>query len=332
MNAFSKPVVAISMGDINGIGPEILAKAIARNEIHDCCVPLILGSTAVLEAQREQVANMPALHVLDNPALPEKLSSTGVYVYEAGQVPPLRQPGLPDPRAGACAVAWIEEAVRMCQRGDAAAMSTCPISKDVIYQAGCPHTGHTEIVASMTGATDYRMCLFAASMRIVHLTGHLALRDALDAITIDRIVDSVRIGVDALNRLKLPRKHIAVAGLNPHAGEQGAFGTEEAAIIAPAIARCQGMGLQCSGPHSPDTVFKRMQEGEFDMVIAMYHDQGHIPLKLIAMDYGVNVTLGVPIVRTSVDHGTAFDIAGTGTAREDSLITAIQLAAKLAGV
>ncbi|MBI2423112.1 MAG: 4-hydroxythreonine-4-phosphate dehydrogenase PdxA [Candidatus Hydrogenedentes bacterium] len=330
MTSAPKPVIAITMGDINGIGPEILAKALASRQIFAHCIPLVLGSHSALEAQRALAPALPSATVVERSALNAPLHEDRLYLCEAMQQTPQLRPGVPDPAAGACAVAWIEEAVRLCQAGIASAMTTCPISKDVIYQAGCKHTGHTEIVASMTGVEDYRMCLFADDMRVVHLTGHLSLRDALDAITAERIVSSARIGHNALCKLGLKRKHIAIAGLNPHAGENGAFGTEEATIIAPAVAQCREEGLDCSGPHSPDTIFKRMQEGEFDLVVALYHDQGHIPLKLIAMDLGVNVTLGVPIVRTSVDHGTAFDIAGTGRARENSLIAAIRLAAKLA--
>ncbi len=183
----------------------------------------------------------------------------------------------------------------------------------------------------MTGAPDYRMCLFTDNMRIVHISAHFPLRDAVEMVRKDRIVTSIRIAHDALKRLGVPRRRIGVAGLNPHAGERGLLGTEEAREIEPAVAQCRAEGIDCSGPHPPDTVFRRMAEGEFDLVVAMYHDQGHIPLKLVAMDEGVNVTLGIPIVRTSVDHGTAYDIAGKGVARDDSLCAAIRLAARLTG-
>ncbi|MDP2324875.1 MAG: 4-hydroxythreonine-4-phosphate dehydrogenase PdxA, partial [Gammaproteobacteria bacterium] len=202
-------------------------------------------------------------------------------------------------------------------------------SKACIYQAGCPYTGHTEMVAALTGAADYRMCLFAGNMRIVHLTGHLSLRDALEWVTRDRIASSVEIGHEALCRMGINDGRIGVAGLNPHAGEAGAFGSEEIEEIAPAVKACRARGIDCRGPFPPDTIFRLMREGGLDLVVAMYHDQGHIPLKLIAMDEGVNVTLGIPIVRTSVDHGTAFDIAGRGIAREASLLSALHLAVDL---
>jgi len=271
---------------------------------------------------------MPAPINCDAP-IGQDVNRGGIPVYNAGAPGPAPNFGLQDPEAGRSAVAWIESAIRGCIRGEFDAMVTCPISKECIYKAGCPHTGHTELVASMTGTADYRMCLFAGNMRIVHLTGHLSLRDALACVTMDRIVRSVEIGNDALHRMGMPAPHIGVAGLNPHAGEAGAFGREEIDIIAPAVAECCARGIDCTGPFSPDTIFRMMREGNLDMVIAMYHDQGHIPLKLIAMDEGVNVTLGIPIVRTSVDHGTAFDIAGQGIAREDSLVSALKLAASL---
>ncbi len=173
------------------------------------------------------------------------------------------------------------------------------------------------------------MCLFTDTMRIVHITGHLSLAEALAAVKKERIIESVQIGYAALKKLGLPSPRIAVAGLNPHAGEEGAFGQEEIDEIRPAVEACQALGIPCDGPFPPDTVFRKMQAGQYQMVIAMYHDQGHIPLKLMAMDEGVNVTLGIPIVRTSVDHGTAFDIAGKGEASASSLVAATRLAAKL---
>ena len=183
----------------------------------------------------------------------------------------------------------------------------------------------------MTGVKDYRMSLFAGSMRIVHVTAHLPLAEVVRRIRPEPVAETIRIADQALERLSLGRRRIGVAGLNPHAGEHGVLGTEEAEQIRPAVESCRAEGIDCSGPYPPDTVFRRLRAGEFDLVVAMYHDQGHIALKLIAMDEGVNVTLGVPIVRTSVDHGTAYDIAGRGIACEKSLLAAAALAAELAG-
>lgn len=325
MNA--KPVLGITMGDVNGVGPEILAKALARPDVAAACTPIVFGDAAVLEYARRFA-----------PGCPEPLGVSEVQMTPPGYVavvdaacpaPPVR-PGTLDAAAGRCAVEWVKKAVNATLSGALEGIVTCPISKECIHQAGYTYSGHTELVAEMTGSADYRMCLFAGPMRVVHITSHLSMCEAVRAVTRDRIATSVKIGYDAMRRLGFDQPRIAVAGLNPHAGERGAFGTEEADEIAPAILACRDAGLPCSGPYPPDTVFRRMHEGEFDMVIAMYHDQGHIPMKLIAMDEGVNVTLGIPIVRTSVDHGTAFDIAGRGIAREHSLCAAVTLAAMLA--
>ncbi len=324
------PVLAITMGDVNGVGPEIIAKALARPEPWQCCRPVVFGSPRALEgALRFAPACPPPRHVADlDGALRVE---DAVPVIDCGCPGPEPRPGMLDASAGAAAVAWIEAAVGACMAGDVAGMVTCPISKEGIILAGSKFTGHTSMIAHMTKSPDYRMCLFTDTMRIIHITAHLSLRDAVSAVKKGRILSSIRTAHDALVRMGMGHPRIAVAALNPHAGEAGAFGREEIEEIAPAVAAAAAEQIECTGPWPPDTVFLRMRQGEFDAVIAMYHDQGHIPLKLIAMDEGVNVTLGIPIVRTSVDHGTAFDIAGTGRAREHSLCAAVGLAARLTG-
>ena len=319
------PRLAITMGDINGIGPEIIVKALARTETNRPCRPLVVGSIQAFNAARRFAPTCPEpLAVSCINEIPD--GTERIPVLETDCAVPAVQPGVIDPRAGACAVDWIKTAVRLVMQEQVSAIVTCPINKTCIYEAGCEFAGHTELIADMTETRDYRMSLFTDTMRIVHITGHLSLRDALDAVRTDTITTSIRIADHALRQLGIEVPRIAVAGLNPHAGETGAFGDEEAKEIAPAIATCSAEGIGCSGPYPPDTVFRRMQEGEFDLVVAMYHDQGHIPLKLVAMDEGVNVTLGLPIVRTSVDHGTAFDIAWKGEAREHSLLAAMVMA------
>lgn len=324
------PRIGITMGDVNGIGPELVAKLFSRHHPEAWCNPVVFGSPAALAAVAPFVPDVPPPVAISDLAAARDCGN-GIPVFTAGSPGPATRFGVLDPEAGRSAVTWIESAVRACMDGTLDGMVTCPISKECIYLAGCPYTGHTELVAALTGAPDYRMCLFAGNMRIVHLTGHLSLRDALAEVKRDRIVASVAIGDAALRKLGMAAPRIGVAGLNPHAGEAGAFGREEIEEIQPAVEACRTAGIACSGPFSPDTIFRMMRGGALDMVIAMYHDQGHIPLKLIAMDEGVNVTLGIPIVRTSVDHGTAFDIAGTGAAREDSLLAALQLAITLGG-
>lgn len=322
------PRIAITMGDVNGIGPELVAKLFAFHEPWRWCRPVVIGSARALEGAATHAPGMPpAVRLASLKDIPEGRGV--VHLYDAGVSGPEPSPGALDPDAGAAAVAWIEAAARACVSHELDGMVTCPISKECIRQAGCPYIGHTEMVADLSGATDYRMCLFAGDMRIVHLTGHLSLRDALAFVTRDRIVRSAEIGHAALLRMGIGKPRIGIAGLNPHAGEAGAFGREEIDEIAPSVEACRAGGMDCRGPISPDTIFRYMRDGALDLVVAMYHDQGHIPLKLIAMDEGVNVTLGIPIVRTSVDHGTAFDIAGQGIAREASLLSALKLAAAL---
>ncbi|MCC6797124.1 MAG: 4-hydroxythreonine-4-phosphate dehydrogenase PdxA [Candidatus Hydrogenedentes bacterium] len=311
-----KPRIAITMGDVNGIGPEILARALACPELDASCSVLVYGCKQTLEAAQ--------------PFINCARTATPIEIIDAGHTIARLNAGTVQRDAGAAAIAWIRAAVTAALDGGVDAVVTCPINKEGIHLAGSNAIGHTEIVAEMTATPEYRMSLFSDAMRIVHITGHLPLADALGKVKTQRIAQTVRIAHQALVELDLPRKRIAVAGLNPHAGENGLLGDEEAREIAPAVELCMRDNIDVSGPYPPDTVFRRMQLGEFDLVVAMYHDQGHIPLKLVAMDEGVNVTLGTPIVRTSVDHGTAYDIAWKGIAREDSLIAAIRLAARFA--
>jgi len=325
-----KPILALTMGDVNGVGPELLARAMAEPAIHQVCLPVIVGDMRVYEEARKHVPDAPPAVHASVPFWPE--NGRGVALIETDVAPPPVRAGILDPEAGAAAVSWIKRATAISLAGDVDGMVTGPINKEGIHLAGFTYQGHTDLIAELSGSPEYRMCLFTDTMRIVHISAHCSLRQALDYVTTTRIAHSIRIGNEALDRLNLPRRRIAVAGLNPHGGESGAFGREEIDIIAPAVHEGQAGGIDCSGPYSPDTVFARMRDGEFDMVIAMYHDQGHIPLKLIAMDEGVNVTLGIPIVRTSPDHGTAYDIAWQGIARPDSLIAAIKHAASLAAV
>lgn len=326
----TRPRLALTMGDINGIGPEILVRALGRPEIGELCRPVVVGDQRVLEAVTGD--HSPALRSCAIERVSEGPSGPGeIGVLDAGIPAPPRSPGTLDAGAGHCAVEWLRAAVRLAMDGQVDAIVTCPINKEGIKLAGCTATGHTEIIAEMTNSPDYRMCLFADRLRIVHISSHFPLARAIQMVKTQRIVTSIRIADQALARLALPRRRIAVAGLNPHAGEAGLLGDEEAREIAPAIQQCREDHIDCSGPYPPDTVFRRMAEGEFELVVAMYHDQGHIPLKLIAMDEGVNVTLGIPIVRTSVDHGTAYDIAGKGLARDNSLCAAIRLAADFVG-
>jgi 4-hydroxythreonine-4-phosphate dehydrogenase len=324
-----KPTLALTLGDVNGVGPEILVKALARPAMRETFHPVVFGSQEILQAVRPLAPGCPPFALIEDVKEVSRRGET-VPVMDGGLTAPSRRPGTLDAEAGRCAIEWLKLAIRLAVDRALDGIVTCPLNKEGIHLAGYAYAGHTEVLAEMTSSPDYRMCLFSDRMRIVHISSHCSLLEALRLVERERIATSIRVGHDALTRLGLPRRRIAVAGLNPHAGEAGLFGDEELREIQPAIEQCRCEGVECSGPYAPDTVFRRMWSGAFDLVVAMYHDQGHIPLKLVAMDEGVNVTLGLPIVRTSVDHGTAYDIAGRGCASEDSLCNAIELAARLA--
>ncbi len=324
-----KPTLAITMGDVNGIGPEIVAKAFADPNLTQTCSPVIFGSAEIYAAVKVNVRRAPEPFILNSLDDLHAAPPHALPFLECGVEAPPYRPGQLSSDAGRSAMQWLEHAVRHAMDESIDGIVTCPINKEGIHGAGYTVQGHTDFIANMTGAKSYRMCLFTETLRIVHLSGHLPLRDALDLVRKDRIVETIQMAHDVLVRLNTPRKRIAVAGLNPHAGEAGAIGDEERAEISPAVAACNERGLDCHGPISPDAVYRQALDGHYDAVIAMYHDQGHIPLKLVAMDEGVNVTLGIPIVRTSVDHGTAYDIAGRNQARAGSLRAAILLAAQL---
>jgi 4-hydroxythreonine-4-phosphate dehydrogenase len=327
MNAQDRPVVAITMGDVNGVGPEIVAKALAHPIVHEWCAPLVVGSAQALEKARAFADGCPEVRLLDRwERLFEEGAGPCAWVDSAAVADPPVEPGIPTAEAGTAAVCWIEHAAALCEAGKAAALVTAPISKHGVRLANHEDLGHTELLMRATGTHDVRMCLFSERMRIVHLTGHMPLTEAIRRVNRQRVAESVRIGARVLEALATRRQRIAVAGLNPHAGEEGLIGHAELEEIAPAVAECRGEGIEVSGPFPPDSVFRRMYDGEFELTIALYHDQGHIPFKMVQMDEGVSATLGLPVVRTSVDHGTAYDIAWKGVAREASLVEAIRVA------
>lgn len=320
-----KPLILITMGDINGIGPEIIGKVLLIKEIFKICTPVIVGNIHAYHYYCKKLVNFVEPQKIITPEeAPYLKNKVGIIELEYDNLK--ITPGTIDPNNSISATAWIRQSVNWCLEKRCDAMVTCPITKEGLARAGIPYDGHTTMLAHWTKTKNYRMSLFAGNMRVVHHTAHKSLLDAIKSINKKDLTKTIEIGYEALNKICLKKFHIGVAGLNPHAGEQGLFGNEEKEIILPAIKACQKKGIPCSGPYPPDTVFRRMFMGKFDMVIAMYHDQGHIPVKLIAMDEGVNVTLGLPIIRTSVDHGTAFDIAGRGIASERSLYHAIKLA------
>ena len=315
-------MLALTMGDPAGIGGELTLKAWAALR-H--CGPAFVA----LDDPERLRALDPAMPIQVVGAMDEARFADALPVLPIGLACPAI-PGRPDPANAAAVIASIETAVRLAQAGQAAAVVTNPISKATLYQAGFAHPGHTEFLGVLTGATLPVMMLANDQLRVVPVTVHLGLRAALDLLTTELIVTTARITAEALRRqFRIPHPRLGIAGLNPHAGEGGAMGTEEQTIIGPAMEILRAEGIALSGPYPPDTMFTPTARAGYDVAVCMYHDQALIPLKTIDMATGVNVTLGLPIVRTSPDHGTAFDIAGKGIADPSSLIAAIRLAERM---
>jgi 4-hydroxythreonine-4-phosphate dehydrogenase len=310
-----KPTIAISMGDAAGVGPEVILKALADPEIRDLATWRVTGSPEVLGAAAGKLGlpELPAESMVDAAGLNGRAVTPGALSAECGRA----------------AVACIKRAAEMCMSGEADAMTTGPVNKEAVTMAGIPFTGHTEYIAEVTGARESRMLLVSERLRVVHVTTHVSLRKACEA-TPERIVRTIELASEALGWMGLPKGRIVVCGLNPHAGEHGLFGSEDEEKIAPAVKACQERGIRCEGPVPADTVFLKAVRGAYDLVVAMYHDQGHIPIKLIDFEKTVNVSLGLPIIRTSVDHGTAFDIAGQGVADASNMKAALKLAVTMA--
>lgn len=315
--------LAITMGDAAGIGPEIIARYFVRENPSDL---IVVGElTQMKRAIRAIGATMPVLEA----AGPVPAPAGQMAVFPVGTLPVDLAYGQVDGRAGALAYRAIRAAIEWAMADDVAAMVTAPIHKEALHAAGVAFPGHTEILAHETGTTDFAMMLADENLRVILVSIHVSLREAIERITIASELRAMRLAAGACRALGLSRPRIAVAGLNPHAGEGGLFGREEIEIIAPAIARARAEGLDVSGPLPPDTVFMAARRGAFDIVVAQYHDQGLIPVKLNGIEKGVNVTIGLPIIRTSVDHGTAFDIAGKGIADPSSFAAAVETARRM---
>ena len=326
-----KPAVAISMGDPAGIGPEICLRVLREDAVLRKCTPVVFGDIGVLlrVADATRLPSPPAVISLRTWRLSP--CSRDPVVVDCGAILARRiQPGTVQSACGRAAATYIEAAVSACLRGEVAAVATCPIHKVALHLAGIPFPGHTEMLTSLTGAR--RICMMMASDNFVVslATIHVGLAQVKPLLSTARILNAIELTADAMRCLGKSSPRIVVCGLNPHAGEQGLFGNEEARIIAPAIAAARESGLRVEGPIPSDTAFISAKRRETDAYIAMYHDQGLIPFKMLAFDKGVNVTLGLPIVRTSVDHGTAFDIAWKGKASASSLVQSLLWAVRLA--
>jgi 4-hydroxythreonine-4-phosphate dehydrogenase len=319
------------MGDPAGIGPEVIAKAVASRSLRNVCLPIVIGSFPVMERTIKSLGSgLKAIRV--NGHDQTAMGARTVAVLDP-LVRPLGRftPGVAAAETGAASVAFIKKGVELAQIGCIDGIVTAPINKEAINLGGCHYPGHTELLADLTQAKESGMMIVGGPLRIMFVTTHVAIKDLPSLLTKAKIERAIRLAHLALTRLfdiKAPR--IGVAALNPHAGEHGLFGNEEARMIQPAARAAQAQGILASDPLPADTLFGKAAKGQYDGIVALYHDQGLIPLKLVAFGTCVNLTVGLPIIRTSVDHGTAFDIVGKGLADPGSLLEAVKLAAKIA--
>ncbi len=327
--------IAITMGDPAGIGPEVVVKALANKEIYEKCVPVVIGDHEALQDAIHFSGLDLTLSEITEPAEAEgkygvvefinlKYLKAGSWVYKENSA-----------LCGEAAFQYVVYAIRLAMEGKVDAVITAPISKDSINMAGHHYSGHTEIFAEYTGTKDFAMLLASENLRVIHVTTHCALIEACRLIRKERVLTVIKLAEQGCRMLGIEHPRIGVAGLNPHCSEDGLFGTEETSEIIPAIQKAKELGIDVEGPVPPDTVFVKCRAGLYDIVVAMYHDQGHIPLKLNAFQWdeekkqyqsvrGINCTIGLPVIRVSVDHGTAFGKAGEGRANADSMLDAIE--------
>lgn len=326
------PVVGITMGDAAGVGPEVVVKALADRSVHSMCRPLVIGDAARLGK---------AAALTKAPVKVRRIANAEDARFEAGTIDCIDLALIPadlpfgqlSSVAGDAAFRFIERAVRLAQAGKIHAICTAPLNKEALHAGGHKYPGHTEMLAHLTGVDEVSMMLVAPKLRVIHVTTHIGLLDAIRRIEPGLVTRTIERGNRALVKAGIAKPRIGVCGINPHAGENGLFGYgEEEEKIVPAVEGLRAKGLDVTGPLPADTLFFRAGRGDFDLVVAMYHDQGHGPIKVMGLEDGVNITVGLDVIRTSVDHGTAFDIAGQGIADERSLLEALRQAAQLATV
>jgi 4-hydroxythreonine-4-phosphate dehydrogenase len=340
--AHRPPVLGITMGDPAGVGPEITAKALARPDVTASCKAVLIGDRSVMAATLDMLRSPLALHAVTRVADCAFAAGTLECLDLAKVDAATLLKGAVSPEAGRAAYAYIETGVRLCQAKEIDAIVTAPINKEALAAAGLQHSGHTEILAALSGTKDFAMLLMGKELKVIHVTTHVALRRVPDLVTRERVLRVIQLAQATMNFLGERRPRIAVCGLNPHAGEDGLFGDEEKSQILPAVEAARREGLDVYGPLPADTLFSRARGGEFHIVVAMYHDQGHVPVKTLGFTYdetkgtwtglsGVNVTIGLPFLRVSVDHGTAFDRAWKGIANPESMVEAIDVAVRMLG-
>jgi len=325
-----KPRLAVTIGDPSGIGPEVVVKALQDRSMYDLMRPVLVGTTLDVNKALNAIGSSDSVVKVD--AASEANGTPGtIEVISPGDWEGTEFPtGIHDAGSGAASHLWVEEAAKMCMAGEVAGMVTAPVNKESWHMGGSKDTGHMEVFRRLSGSDYVATMLVSGPMRCMHLSTHKSLGEAVKYVTTENIMTAIRLTQKHFNEWGFESPRIAVAALNPHASDNGLIGSEEADEIAPAVAQAVSEGINATGPHPADTVFNSASAGKYDVVLVMYHDQGHIPIKVYGVEQSVTVNLGLPFLRTSVDHGTAFDIAGTGIASEISMIEALKLGASLA--
>lgn len=325
-----KPIIGITMGDASGVGPEIIVKSLQSKHLYEQSHPIVIGDAKMLKR---------AAAILEIDLKVKEISAVSDFTTEYGEIAcydlDLLSESLPfgqvSSEAGHAAFEYLRTAIELANDNRIEAICTAPLNKEALHKGGHVYPGHTEILAELTGTKDFSMMLSSPKLKVIHVTTHVGLIDAINMINPERVYEVIRLAHETLSNSGIDRPKIGVCGINPHAGENGLFGYgEEEEKIIPAIKRAMEEGINVERPLPADTLFFRAQRGDFDIVVAMYHDQGHGPIKVLGLEAGVNITVGLPIIRTSVDHGTAFDIAGTGKADERSMLEALRQAIELA--
>ena len=319
--------LALTMGDPGGVGPEIIIKALYSSEVRRYCAPIVIGDRIVIEEALNLLKLPLTLRIIKSPE-ESQIASGSINLIDDRVMKKFKK-GQPTAKSGRACVSYIKKAVELALHKKVDGIVTAPISKKAFKMAGFTWPGHTEMLADLTNTKEYAMMLVGGPLRVILATIHVPLKSVPALITKDRVLKTIRLAMKACDMFGIKNPKIAVAGLNPHAGEAGIFGNEEIKKIIPAVESAKKEGIPVSGPYPPDTIFHKTYKGEIDIIVCMYHDQGLIPLKMIAFEEGVNVTVGLPFIRTSPDHGTAYDIAWKGVASPTSMIEAIKLAASL---